>query len=85
VSVNIFGFLPFGFAVYGWTRKYGDWKDMMAMGAALLLGAGISLFIELLQVYLPTRDSSLTDVITNVLGTYIGARLFQEARGILYR
>ena len=58
---------------------------MMAMGAALLLGAGISLFIELLQVYLPTRDSSLTDVITNVLGTYIGARLFQEARGILYR
>ena len=35
----------------------------MAMGIALLLGAGISLFIELLQVYLPTRDSSLTDVI----------------------
>jgi VanZ family protein len=85
VSVNIFGFVPFGFAVYGWARKGGERKIAMAMGTALLTGAGISLFIELLQVYLPTRDSSLTDVINNVLGAYIGARLFQEARGILYR
>jgi VanZ family protein len=85
VFVNILGFIPFGFVVYAWTSNRGERKIAMAMGTALLLGAGISLFIELLQVYLPTRDSSLTDVMNNVLGTYIGARLFQAARRILYR
>ena len=85
VFVNILGFIPFGFAVYAWARKNGARKDAMAMGTALLLGTGISLFIELLQVYLTTRDSSLTDAINNILGTYIGTRLFQGARDILYR
>lgn len=85
VFVNILGFIPFGFAVYAWLRKNGERKSAAAMIIAILLGAGISLFIELLQVYLPTRDSSLTDVINNVLGTYIGAGLFQTARDILYR
>jgi VanZ family protein len=85
VFVNMLGFIPFGFAVYAWVRNRGKRKVAMPMGTTLLLGAGISLFIELLQVYLPTRDSSLTDVINNVLGTYIGARLFQSARDILYR
>jgi VanZ family protein len=84
VFVNILGFSPFGFAVYAWARNSGERKVAMAKGTALLLGTGISLFIELLQVYLPTRDSSLTDVINNVLGTYIGTRMFQSVRDILY-
>ena len=82
--VNILGFIPFGFAVYAWARKDGVRKDTSVMVIAILLGAGISLFIELLQVYLPTRDSSLTDVLNNILGTYIGARLFRTAHRILY-
>ena len=85
VFVNILGFIPFGFAVYAWACNRRERKVAMAMGTALLLGTGISLLIELLQVYLPTRDSSLTDVMNNVLGTFIGARLFQAARDILYR
>lgn len=84
VFVNILGFIPFGFAVYAWARKGGERKIAMAMGSALLLGAGISLFIELQQVYLPTRNSSLTDVLINILGTYIGARLFRTAHRVLY-
>lgn len=85
VFVNILGFIPFGFAVFSWAGNSGERRSRMAMAIALLSGAGISLFIELLQVVLPTRDSSLTDVINNVLGTYIGARMFQAARGILHR
>ena len=85
VFVNILGFIPFGFAVYALARNSGERRSTVAMGIALLLGAGISLFIELLQVYLPTRDSSLPDVMNNVLGTYIGARLFQAAHNILHR
>lgn len=85
VFVNILGFIPFGFAVFTWVWKDGERKNAAAMGIALLLGAGISLFIELLQVYLPTRDSSLTDVLNNILGTYIGALLFRTMHRILIR
>lgn len=85
VLVNILGFIPFGFAVYAWAGNSAERRSPTAMNIALLLGIGISLFIELLQVYLPTRDSSLTDVMNNVLGTYIGARLFRATRDIFYR
>ena len=85
VFVNILGFIPFGIAVYAWLWKDRDRKATSTMVIAILLGAGISLFIELLQVYLPTRDSSLTDVMNNLIGTYLGARLFQAVRDILNR
>ena len=52
--------------------------------AVVMLGAGISIAIELLQVFLPTRDSSLTDVAANVLGTYVGIRLYRTAQKILF-
>ena len=49
---------------------------MSTAGAALvatIIGATTSLMIELLQAYLPSRDSSLLDFINNVLGTGLGA------------
>ena len=85
VIVNVLGFIPFGFAVSARLWR-GDGKTrLLSTATAVLLGGGISLAIELLQVYLPTRDSSLTDVINNVLGTWIGVLLFRAARRILYR
>lgn len=83
--VNILGFIPFGFAVYAWLRKDGEWKIATVTVIVLLLGASISIFIELLSMYLTSRDSSLTGVMNNVLGTYIGVRLFRIAHEILYR
>ncbi len=40
---------------------------------SFVAGLVISLSIELLQVYLPSRDSSLLDLIMNALGSVIGA------------
>ena len=77
VAVNILGFIPFGFTLSACLRKDGGRKGLPVAVLVVLAGAGISLLIELLQVYLPTRDSSLTDFMDNTLGTSIGAWLFQ--------
>jgi hypothetical protein len=77
VAVNILGFIPFGFTLSAWLRKHGRRKRLPVAVLVVLAGAGISFLIELLQVYLPTRDSSLTDFMNNTLGTYIGAWLYR--------
>ncbi len=50
----------------------------------ILLGFCVSLTIELTQAYLPTRGSSLLDVINNTLGTAIGAFLLKYGLRIVY-
>jgi len=78
VAVNILGFIPFGFFVFACLSK-GEKKVVPSITVVVvMLGAGISLSIELLQVYLPTRDSSFMDFMNNILGTYIGVWLFRK-------
>jgi len=83
VVVNILGFIPFGFFFYAWLWKPSTRNDFSTALLVALLGAGISLAIELLQVFLPTRDSSLTDLINNILGTCAGIWLFRQVYRII--
>jgi hypothetical protein len=73
VIVNIVGFLPVGFLILNYislacTVRH-EW--MLAISAGFLL----SLTIEVLQWFLPTRDSDMTDVISNTLGTVLGVAI----------
>jgi hypothetical protein len=74
VLINIGGFVPLGFfccAYFASVRRLDR-----AVLATIVLGGVVSLTIEMLQAFLPTRDSGMTDIITNTLGTGIGASLY---------
>ena len=75
IGVNITGFIPFGFFFCAWFSTIR--RNSHPILATIVLGALISFGIESLQKYLPTRDPDLTDVMTNILGSAVGAVLYQ--------
>lgn len=72
---NIIGFVPFGFALCAYLSLSG--RKEKAVLVTVALGALTSLGIEIAQAFIPQRDSGLTDVLTNSLGTALGASLWQ--------
>lgn len=73
---NLIGFIPYGFCFFLMFLERGSTKAMLA---TLVCGAAGSLTIELLQWFLPTRDSGTTDIFTNTISTGIGAVLCRFA------
>jgi len=75
VAVNIGGFIPFGFCLIGCLASVRRLKRPAVI--TILFGFVTSLTIEALQMFLPTRDSDMTDVISNTIGTAIGVLLWR--------
>lgn len=74
--LNVVLFLPLGLALG---------VSGMRTGRVLLIGAGISLVIELLQLtVIPGRDSSAADIVTNALGAALGGWISGRRRRILF-
>jgi len=73
IVVNVCFYLPLGvLGVLGWRKKSstaGRWVALAAFGASL------SLVLETIQAWIPERESSQLDVLTNTIGTITGARL----------
>jgi len=71
VGVNLLGYAPLGFllASAALRKRRGRWSVLLAV-----LGAGLlSLTMETLQAYLPSRVASNADLALNTLGALIGA------------
>jgi VanZ family protein len=73
---NILGFMPFGFlamSAIGLAPRITDrWRSLIVVCS----GFAFSLAIELAQVFIPARNSSLTDLCANTIGTATGVLLF---------
>ncbi len=78
---NIVGFVPFGFCFY--TYFFFVRQAKRAALATVTLGFTVSVTIEVLQAFLPTRDSGITDIVTNTCGTWIGVLVYKAVRPIL--
>jgi glycopeptide antibiotics resistance protein len=77
LAENILLFIPFGFGWACWTWKK-RWRRPWSLATALVAGAALSYTVEFLQVFLPTRDPSCWDVVTNVIGSLMGYSFFER-------
>ena len=79
ILINIAGFIPLGFFFCAY------WSSVRPIRHAALstvvLGFIVSLTIEILQSYIPTRGSGTTDLITNSFGTFLGVKLYASKTG----
>jgi glycopeptide antibiotics resistance protein len=71
ILINIVGFIPLGFLFSLYLKRKG-WTFRNSLFLSAASGLTISLIIEVLQAFLPSRSSGMTDIITNTLGTIIG-------------
>ena len=72
ITVNILGFIPLGFFLAVYLLTVVRWKKGTIYVVTAMVGLCLSLAIEILQAYLPMRDSSLTDLGCNLAGTILG-------------
>jgi hypothetical protein len=73
LALNVAGFVPFGLLVclrLLLTRSSSRWVCIIGASA---MGFAVSLAIEVPQVWLPGRDSSLLDLVANTAGTGLGS------------
>jgi hypothetical protein len=75
VAINVVGFIPVGFFFLAYCSVVRPIKRPIV--AVLLFGFALSLTIEVLQHFLPTRDSDMTDVITNTIGIAVGIAFYR--------
>jgi VanZ family protein len=73
VVVNVVAYLPLG--SLGMLALYPRLRGFGAVAAMTALGLALSASMEALQTYLPSRVASSVDLLTNGLGTLLGAAL----------
>jgi len=75
---NILLFLPLGIGLIRLIEN--NFGKIKAKNWILISGCGLSIGIEILQIFLPTRNSSVYDIITNTIGIWLGLRFYCKAK-----
>jgi VanZ family protein len=71
VAFNIAAYLPLGFALYAVFPF--TWQARSRWLSVLIVAFGLSIVVEMLQTWLPTRVASIYDTASNIVGACIGA------------
>src|SRR6516225_6698847 len=76
ILLNVLLFVPFGFGLAARVKKIGTGR-LATVILTWAAGALLSYVIEFLQLFVPGRSSGWDDVVTNSLGAFVGAIIFQ--------
>lgn len=69
VAINVLAYAPFGLLL----ALIGRQRPAVRLATAVGVGTLLSLAMESTQMFLPTRDASSADLISNTVGTAVGA------------
>lgn len=73
VAFNFAGFVPFGLLAAAILSRFQGAYERHAVVVAVLMGFAVSIAIEVAQAWIPSRSSSLLDLVMNTAGTGSGA------------
>jgi len=76
IAANIIGFIPIGFMFPFGFRRVTRKSLCLSSLLGFSTGVALSLFVEVVQVWLPSRDSSFLDLAMNAVGAAIGTIAF---------
>ena len=71
--INVLGFIPIGMVFYGFLQRFFGLNAKFHLLTAITLCVLLSISIEIAQAWIPIRTSSLTDLVLNTLGGWLGA------------
>jgi VanZ family protein len=71
--VNCLGFVPFGLLFSAWSSRSFGSSLHRAVLFTVAFSTALSLSIELLQAWIPLRDSQMMDVLMNTSGAVVGS------------
>ena len=76
IIINLCGFIPLGFFLVALFAEVTPMTRLTAVGAAIAIGFTLSFGIELAQAWIPSRSSSLLDLLLNIAGSGLGGSAF---------
>lgn len=74
IVFNLLGYLPFGFLIAAGALRTGRARSKAVL-RSVLIGTGLSLLMEWLQILLPMRVPSMPDWLLNSAGSLLGAAI----------
>jgi VanZ family protein len=77
IVLNLVGFIPFGFVLSATLIKLGGTFEKNDVLISVVLCFTLSLFIEIVQAWIPSRSSHMLDLILNTLGALMGTIIYR--------
>lgn len=82
IIINFCGFIPFGFILFATLARLGGAYEKHGVFITIAFCFSVSFSLEILQAWIPSRDSHMRDLLLNTLGGWMGAISYRFIRKV---